>query len=119
MRKNPTGERKWCKEARELWKKENEKFDFTASELAKFRVGLSALTRLKNAETLLDEQGLIFTTASGQVKKNPLAEIVKNERQGFLSCMRELGLDDEQGNHEVGRPAGDKRQVAQVMKWQK
>jgi len=102
-----------------MWRDRNEKYDFSAAEIQTLRVACHALTGLRNAEQQLDELGLVFTTATGIVKKNPLCEVVKNERAGFLSCMKELGLDDEQGKREVGRPSGDPRQIRQVMTWQK
>jgi phage terminase small subunit len=119
MRKIPTGAKGWCKEARRMWKELNEKYDFSPTEIETLRVACHALTRLRGAETQLDELGLVFTTAAGMVKKNPLCEVVKNERVGFLNSLRQLGISDEQDKREVGRPAGDPRQISQVRKWQR
>ena len=119
MNKIPSGAKTWCKEARQLWRDLNEKYEFSASEIQTLRVACHALSRLRRAEQKLDEGELVFTTASGMVKKNPLCEVVKNERAGFLNSLRQLGLDDEQGTKKLGRPAGDKRQISQVRRaWQ-
>ena len=119
MRKIPSGAKSWCKEARQLWRELHGKYEFSPNEEQMLRVACHALTRLRNAEQQLDELGLVFTTSAGMVKKNPLCEVVKNERAGFLNAVRQLGLSDEQGTREVGRPSGDPRQIRQVMKWQK
>ena len=64
------------------------------------------MSRYYRAADDLERQGLTVRSNNGMMRKNPLVEIIKNERAGFLSACRQLGVDgsDEAGKRPPGRP---------------
>ena len=92
-------------EAKNLWKSVHKDYQIEDASREILRVACLSLSRFLEAREKLDKEGLTFTTNSGQVKKNPLIEIEKISRQGFLSAMNSLGLEVESDNkNRPGRP---------------
>jgi len=54
---------------------------------------LEALDRMRQAQALLDADGLTVTDRYGTAKAHPAVTIERDSRTAFLRAMRELGLD--------------------------
>src|SRR5512139_1316831 len=107
MEKIPAAQKTWTKEARTLWRDVLKEWTIGPDSLEVLRTACDSLDRYIKAKKILDTEGLTFTTNSGQVKKHPCCEIVKNERAGFLSAMKALNLSSGDGDDDepyLGRP---------------
>lgn len=93
-------------EAIDLWKKTFQQYDLDASGIELLRVAVRSLDSYLKMMTQLEVEGSVFRTKSGQVKKNPLHELIRHERAGFISAIRLLDLDPEPTEkRRVGRPS--------------
>lgn len=97
----------FCDEAKTMWQEIQAGWILGPDGLPILRVACLSLSRYLEAEGILDEEGLYFTTASGQKKKHPMVEVSKNERAGFLAAMRQIDLQGEpEPPKRIGRPPG-------------
>ena len=105
--KPPTAPKDLCLEAKKLWRDVFAEYDVGADAREILRVGCISLTRYLQAKEILDREGLVFKTETGQVKKNPVCQIEKDSLTSFLQAMRLLGLEFEQPKPRgPGRPPG-------------
>lgn len=91
------------KEAQNIYKKITSGWDLDASGLILLETALRAFIRMREAERMLDKEGLIIRSTGGLFRKHPASEIVKNERAGFLAAWKALNLDVEPPGP-IGRP---------------
>jgi hypothetical protein len=92
-------------EAEKLWKETIAEYDLDASGLEMLRVAVMSLDKFLKFTAQLEIEGPTYRTKAGTVKKNPLHELIRHERQGFISAMRLLDLDPEPTEKKrVGRP---------------
>lgn len=107
MKKCPEG---LNKESRRLWLDVSKGWKLDTDSIEILRVACFSLHNFLEAKKVLDKEGAYFTTTTGQKKKHPLWEIMKNERTGFLQAMKQLNLSDgtDEAKREPGRPAGDR-----------
>lgn len=106
--KKPRPEKEWCQESKTLWTATLNDWEMSQDAVETLRVACRSLHRYLEADHLLDEQGLVFKTSGGQIKKNPLVEVAKNERAGFLAALRSLNLkyEDDEEKRSPGRSPG-------------
>jgi hypothetical protein len=93
----------WGPEALAHWKSVLSEWQVEKDRLAILFVATDSLDRYHKARKQLENSGLVFKTAN-QIKKHPLCEVCKNERQGFIQSMKALGLDEGETTGQVGRP---------------
>jgi P27 family predicted phage terminase small subunit len=65
-----------------------------------------AFDRMKQAQALVDEQGLTVKDRFGQPKSHPAVVIERDARAQMLAALRDLRLDLEPLRDRHGRPAG-------------
>ena len=95
----------WRPEVKRLWKKAHAEFDLDPEGTETLRVACDSLEAFYTARDVLAIEGLTFTTPTG-IRKHPAVEICKTERAGFLSAMRQLGLEwnEPKEKRRPGRP---------------
>ena len=59
------------------------------------QAALEALDRCREAEKLLEAEGLTFVDKYGAKRPNPAATIARLERESMVRCLKSLGLDME------------------------
>ncbi len=94
-------------EARRLRKKYLADFDFSdqAGQDTLDRA-MEAFCRMRQAETILEKEGLVTTNRFGECREHPMVSVERKSRQQFLDALRRLNLDVLPENHAIGRPAG-------------
>jgi P27 family predicted phage terminase small subunit len=58
------------------------------------------------AQGILQKEGLVFLSDTGQLRKHPACEISKNAWAGYLAGLRALGLEEVSDRKKAGRPIG-------------
>lgn len=91
--KIPRANSTWRPEVKRFWYDVLNEFEIEPSLLTILKTSANALQRLLDAQEIINEQGLTFTTNSGNIKKHPAIEIEKVSRIGFLQSFKALGLD--------------------------
>lgn len=93
------------KEARKICKDVTGNWELDESMIVLLTVALQSYQRMQDAKRILDKVGVIIKTPSGQIKKNPAAEVEKTSRAGFLIAWRMLNLGVELPGP-IGKPGG-------------
>ena len=92
------------KEAAELWQSLSIEYDIADSGgLLLLSTALEAFDRMRQAQAMLKESGLVVSTASG-MKPSPGIALERDSRQGMLVALRHLHLDVEPMRDKIGRP---------------
>lgn len=95
------------KEAAGIWKKLSDEYDIQdAGGLEILRAGLEAFDRAQAARVLIEKVGLVIKDRFGAVKPNPLIACERDARSAYLQALKQLQLDLEPLNANVGRPPG-------------
>lgn len=94
--------------AKKLWKMVDDEWLLDKNALIILMAALEAYDRYHQAKDLLDKEGIVIDSPTGQRKKHPAVEVERIARIGFLRAWRMLGLDVEPPG-EVGRPGGSKK----------
>ena len=75
--------------------------------LALLLVAAEALDRLEQAREILAKEGVLAPDRWGVMRKHPALEMERESRGGFLTALRQLGLEVEAEEKPVmGRPPG-------------
>ena len=67
---------------------------------------IESFCRMKQAEAILDKEGLTFLNHFGEVKEHPAVNMERKARAQFLLAIKQLNLDVLPPNHKIGRPEG-------------
>ncbi len=96
---------KLTSEAKRLKKKYLSQYDFSdpAGQDILDRA-MEAFCRMRQAEAILDEEGLTCRDRFNVVREHPAVSIERKSRQQFLDALRRLNLDVLPANHRIGRP---------------
>jgi hypothetical protein len=93
-------------EAIALWKRVFSEYELDGASLETLRVAVISLDKFLKFSAQLEHQGATFISETGQIHKNPVAELLKFERSGFLASMRLLNLQPEETEKfRPGRPS--------------
>ncbi len=65
---------------------------------------MEAFCRMRQAEELLEKDGLTTTNRFGEVREHPMVSVERKSRQQYLDAIRRLNLDVLPPNHTIGRP---------------
>lgn len=98
--------RGYSPEARRLWAEVLAGWDLDPPALAILDMACRAHMRVREAEALLDRDGLVVTDRFGQAKPHPAAGILRDSKQLVLRSLRALNLDLEPLHDRPGRPGG-------------
>lgn len=94
------------REAKALWRRIQESYEIEDDAgLLILTTALEAHDRMKQAQAILDTDGLTVTDKFGQVKSHPLIPAERDARAAMLSALKALSLDLEPVK-KPGRPAG-------------
>lgn len=94
------------REAKRWWKKINESWQLDDAALLILTSGLEAFDRMKQAQGLIQETGLIVKDKFNQHKENPAIAIERKSRDSMVRCLKTLNLDIEPLYEKSGRPGG-------------
>ena len=83
-------------EARGIWKRLTEGWDFNEAERLTLKVALEAYDRLQGARAIIDAEGPTVTTPSGYLQPHPALRLEKEARGGFLQAWRLLDLAEQE-----------------------
>jgi P27 family predicted phage terminase small subunit len=80
-------------EARGWWDRIMDEFEFSADGLLLLESGLEAFDRMRQAQAVLDKEGITVTDRFGQAKVHPAALIERDAKGVLLRYLKALGLD--------------------------
>jgi hypothetical protein len=93
-------------EAIALWRRVFAAYELDAGGLETLRIATISLDKFLKYSAQIEREGPTFQTESGWIRKNPLAELIKVERMGYLAAMRLLNLQPEpEEKFRPGRPS--------------
>ena len=104
MRTPPAPKEISSKEAKGLWKSVLANYEIDQAGIEVLRVAVVSLDNFLRYQAMMQKFGPVFKSKSGQIKKNPISELLKVERVGFLQAMRDLGLEGDTEVRRQGRP---------------
>lgn len=67
---------------------------------------IESFCRLKEAERIIDREGLTVLNRFNEVREHPALNISRKARGQFLLAIKQLNLDVLPPNHRIGRPGG-------------
>lgn len=92
-------------DARALWTRLVDEFAIDdAAALAILERACEAFQRMRQAQGIIDKDGLTTTDRFGQAKPHPAVTIERDSRASFLQAMKALRLDIEPLRDGPGRP---------------
>jgi P27 family predicted phage terminase small subunit len=90
---------------RDLWKRIQAEYSISdAPGLALLEAACSAYARLREAQAILDREGLQITDRFGQLRPHPLIQAERDSRSQLIQSLKALNFDDEEIPQAVGRP---------------
>ena len=89
---------------RRFWRRVVESFELEQYHLDICEQCCRALDRAESAREQIEREGMTLVDRFGQPKPHPLLAAERDARSAFRQLYRELGLDDDQESHEIGRP---------------
>lgn len=102
-----TFKQNWRPSVRKLWNKCISVFplDNSAEAHATLKLACDSLENFCRARDTLYAEGLTYKAPAGTIKSHPATLIMRQERAGFLSAMKQLNFVwDPDGEPVVGRP---------------
>jgi phage terminase small subunit len=93
---------------RKLWRQINAEYEFGPGELELVEVACRALERLREAEDLLDRDGIVVAARYG-TKAHPAVVIARDAGQTLARSLRQLGIKLEDELVKVPRRGGGRR----------
>jgi P27 family predicted phage terminase small subunit len=92
--------------AKRWWKRLHEEYELNApDQLLLLESALQGFDRWKQAQAIIDKDGLVLEDRFKQKKIHPAALAERDAKQTMLRALRQLGLDIVAPN-EIGRPPG-------------
>ena len=107
LKKSKTAPKWLSVEARTWWRKLTREFDIADSGgLLLLQTGLEAFDRMRQAQAVLEKDGMTVLDRFNQRKPNPATVVERDSRAGLLGALRALNLDVEPLRDRPGRPGG-------------
>ena len=103
MSRNPSPPENLEPEAKQYWRKVNKNWRLDGEDLEILKVACFALSRMYQAQKLVDRHGLIFKLGEN-IRQNPAIRIEKEARAQFLAAIKQLDLTDPEEKRPPGRP---------------
>ena len=104
--KIPPAPQNLSEESKDWWEKLLAQYALDDPGIMILANALEALDRMREAQALLREDGLVVRDRFGQSRPHPAAGIERDAKGIFLRNMKALGLDLEPVNPRPGRPVG-------------
>lgn len=99
--------KKFSKEAKKLKKSLLSEFDISdRGGLEILDRAIESFCRMREAEAIIDEEGLTIVNRFGEQKEHPALNTERKARAQFLLAIKQLNLDVLPPNHRIGRPGG-------------
>ncbi len=93
-------------EAKRLWKFVTSNFEIDSAKATLLETACRSFDNYLKYDRLLKQHGPIYK-AGGLIKRNPLCDLIRVERAGFLQAMKDLDLEEDgELQRRVGRPLG-------------
>ena len=102
----PDAPRDYTPEAKDLWAAVCSGWTLDAPAVAILDTGIRARMRMREAQVLLKNEGLVMIDRFNQAKPHPATVIERDAGMTFLRCMKALNLDLEPLHDRPGRPPG-------------
>jgi hypothetical protein len=94
-------------EPKRLWRYVVGSFEMTEDKVALLETACRSYDNFLKYDNLLKECGPLQKGGSGLIKRNPVCDVVRVERAGFLQALKDLDLEtDADLKKRVGRPLG-------------
>jgi phage terminase small subunit len=91
-------------ESRRLWKAVLRDYPLDESGIEVLRTAVMSYDNFLRFQEMLMKTGPVYTN-KGMVKRNPIIDMLRIERSGFLQAMNQLGLEsDDEPKRGPGRP---------------
>lgn len=92
-RKTPAADKKWSKEARDLWRTVHQDYALEKRHTVLLFQACCLLTRAADARQHIAEHGMMTTDRFGGEKLSPAVDIERSSISAARLVLRELGLD--------------------------
>ncbi len=95
------------REARAWWQKIVKEWEFDNPALLILGTALTSFDRMREAQKILDKDGIVIGDRFGQLKQHPAALIERDAKSVMIRALKTLNLDIEPLHDKPGRPPGD------------
>lgn len=96
--------KKLSKQAADLKKSILKDYEITdEAGIAILQTAMEAFEQMKDAQAIVDKQGLTVRGDRGQIKAHPLLSVIRDSRAQFLMALKHLNLDLEPLRDRAGR----------------
>ena len=93
-------------ESKNIWDALHKSFTLKEHHDIVLKTALEAYDRLQQARQIIDKDGAVIEAHNGYYQKNPMLQIEKEARSGFLAAWKALNIDIEPPK-DLGRPPND------------
>jgi P27 family predicted phage terminase small subunit len=94
------------KEAKKLWRKILEGWELDNAALVVLESALESFDRMREAQAILAEEGIVVLDRFKQKKQHPATFIERDAKNSMLRALKQLNLEIEPLHDRPGRPAG-------------
>lgn len=91
-------------EAQRWWAKITGEWELEEPALLILESALEAFDRMRQAQAILQEEGIVVTDRFGQPKQHPATLVERDAKATLLRCLKSLNLDIEPLQDGPGRP---------------
>lgn len=91
-------------EAQRWWEKITGEWELEEPALLILESALEAFDRMRQAQAILDAEGIVVTDRFGQPKQHPATMVERDAKATLLRCLKSLNLDIEPLQDGPGRP---------------
>jgi len=106
MKKSPEVPAHISKEAGAWWDRIVSEWDLDDSGLLILTAAAEAWDRMRDAQSLITEHGILIDDRFGQKKVNPAVLVERDSRSAMIAAIKALNLDLEPLRDGPGRPSG-------------
>lgn len=93
-------------EALRLWKAILRDYSLDEAGVELLRTCVMSYDNFLKFQEILMRSGPVYTTKDKLIKRNPIVDLIRTERAGFLQSLKDLGLESEgEEKRRPGRPS--------------
>ena len=104
MEDNPITPGHLSMEARGWWDRITSEWEMEESSLMILQSALESFDRMREAQKIIRDEGIIVQDRFGQARKNPACDVERDAKGSMLRALKSLNLDLEPLNDSPGRP---------------
>ena len=105
--KTPRAPSHLTREAQKWWRRINEGWTLDDPGLLILESALEAFDRMKQAQAVLKQDGIITQDRFGQDRQHPATKVERSARDSMIRSLKALNLDIEPLHDRPGRPGGE------------